>query len=44
MYEFEGERFDFGDKLGYIKGFTKYALSDPRFKDEYLKFLKEIVK
>lgn len=44
VYEFEGERFDFGDKLGYIKGFTKYALSDPRFKDEYLKFLKEIVK
>ena len=44
VYEFEGERFDFGNKLGYIKGFTKYALSDPRFKDEYLKFLKEIVK
>lgn len=43
-YEFDGERFDFGDKLGYIKGFTKYALSDPRFGADYLEYLKNIVR
>ncbi len=44
VYEFEGERFDFGDKLGYVKGFTRYALNDPRFGAEYLQFLKQLVK
>ncbi len=43
-YEFDGERFDFGDKLGYIKGFTKFALSDPRFASDYLEYLKTLVK
>lgn len=43
-YEFEGERFDFGDKLGYVKGFTRYALADPRFSEEYLQYLKQLVK
>ena len=43
-YEFQGERFDFGDKLGYVKGVTRYALADGRFHDEYLAYLKELIK
>lgn len=42
-YDFVGERYDFGDKLGYIKGFTRYALSDPRFADSYREFLKSLL-
>lgn len=43
VYDFEGERFDFGDKLGYIEGFTRYALSDQRFAEEYRRFLKKLL-
>lgn len=43
VYDFEGERFDFGDKLGYLKGVTRYALSDSRFKEQYLSYLKELI-
>ena len=42
--DFEGTRYDFGDKLGYIKGFTAYALSSADFGAEYKKFLQEILK
>lgn len=44
VYDFEGERFDFGDKLGYLKGVTRYALSDERFKEQYLAYLKQLIK
>lgn len=43
VYDFEGERFDFGDKLGYLKGVTKFALKDDRFKEDYLQYLKQLV-
>ena len=43
-YDFEGVRYDFGDKLGYIKGFTAYALSSPQFGEQYKKFLIELLK
>jgi len=42
-YDFEGERFDFGDKLGYIMGFTRFALADPRFAEPYKAFLKTLI-
>ena len=43
-YDFEGTRYDFGDKLGYIKGFTAYALNSAEFGEDYKKFLLEILK
>lgn len=42
-YEFDGERFDFGDKFGYIMGFTRYALSDKRFSGKYRAYLRELL-
>ena len=44
VYDFEGERFDFGDKLGYLKGVTRCALADPRFSADYLEYLKQLIK
>lgn len=43
-YEFEGTRYDTGDKLGYMKAVTEYALRHPELKDGYLSYLKELVK
>lgn len=44
IYDFEGLRFDFGDKLGYLKGVTYFGLHDERFGKEYLRFLEDLVK
>lgn len=41
-FEIEGERFDTGDKLGYLKAVTHFALKHKELSAEYLKFLKEI--
>lgn len=40
-YEFEGERFDVGDKFGYITAIIDFALNDERFRDRLLVYLKE---
>ena len=42
--EFTGERFDFGSKVGYLKGVAKFAASDPRFQKDYVKYLQELIK
>ncbi len=42
-YDFCGKRYDFGDKAGYLRGFTEYALRDPRFGAEYRKFLEKLL-
>ena len=42
-YEFEGTRYDCGDKLGYIKANIEYALKDKKFGNELLIYLKEKV-
>ena len=42
-YEFEGARYDCGDKLGYIKANIEYALKDKKFGRELLTYLKEKV-
>lgn len=42
-YDFEGIRYDTGDKLGYVKATIEYALRNPEIKDgltEYLKTFK----
>lgn len=43
-YEITGERFDTGDKLGYLKAVTHFALKHKELSGEYLKFLKSIKK
>ena len=42
-YEFEGTRYDCGDKLGYMKANVEYALKDKKFGRAFLAYLKEKV-
>ena len=42
-YDFEGERYDFGDKLGYLKGLTAYALESSAYGEQYRQFLTELL-
>ncbi|HHV73113.1 MAG TPA: UTP--glucose-1-phosphate uridylyltransferase GalU [Thermoanaerobacterium sp.] len=41
-YNFEGKRYDVGDKMGYLKATVEYALKRDDLKDEFMKYLKEI--
>ena len=41
-YDFEGNRYDVGEKLGFVKTTIEYALKDPKMKDELIKFIKEL--
>ncbi|MBQ2714277.1 MAG: UTP--glucose-1-phosphate uridylyltransferase [Clostridia bacterium] len=41
-YEFEGIRYDTGDKLGYLKATVEYALRDEKLKGPFLEYLKSI--
>ena len=43
-FDFEGERYDFGDKFGYIKGFTVYALNSVEYGEQYKQFLQNLLK
>ena len=43
-YEFEGKRYDTGDKLGYMMAVTEYALRHKELGDKYLAYLKDLVK
>ena len=42
--DFEGERFDFGSKLGFLKANVTEAVNHPEVGEEFRKFLKEFVK
>lgn len=42
-YEFEGLRYDVGDKFGYIKANLEFALSRVELRDELRKYLLELV-
>ncbi len=39
-YLFEGNRYDGGDKIGYLKATVELALKDPSLKDEFKAYLK----
>jgi UTP--glucose-1-phosphate uridylyltransferase len=39
-YEFEGQRYDCGDKLGYLIATVEFALKHPTLKDEFLEYLR----
>jgi UTP--glucose-1-phosphate uridylyltransferase len=40
-YEFEGNRYDVGEKIGFIETTIEFALQNKELKDELLKFMKE---
>lgn len=42
-YDFEGRRYDIGDKLGFLEATAEYALRDENLKDNYKKFLNSIL-
>ncbi|MDN5316667.1 MAG: UTP--glucose-phosphate uridylyltransferase, partial [Thermoanaerobacterium sp.] len=41
-YNFEGKRYDVGDKLGYLKATVEYALKRDDLKDDFIKYLKTL--
>jgi len=43
-YEFQGERYDCGDKLGFIKANIEYALKNEIFGDDLKTYLKSRIK
>ena len=43
-YDFEGERFDLGNRAGFVKATLAFALDREDIRDEIKKYLKEIVK
>jgi UTP--glucose-1-phosphate uridylyltransferase len=42
-YEFEGTRYDAGDKLGYLKAIIAFALRHPELGDAFRAHIKEVV-
>ena len=42
-YNFEGRRYDVGDKLGFLEATVDFALKREELKDEFMKFLKNKV-
>ncbi len=43
-YDFEGTRYDVGDKLGFLKATVEYALRREPLKEDFMEYLKSIVK
>jgi UTP--glucose-1-phosphate uridylyltransferase len=42
-YAFEGQRYDAGDRLGYLKANIAYGLKRPELKDGLLSYMRELV-
>ncbi|MCA1790526.1 MAG: UTP--glucose-1-phosphate uridylyltransferase, partial [Thioalkalivibrio sp.] len=38
-FEFKGERFDCGSKLGYLKATVEFALQHPELQDDFKAYL-----
>ncbi|WP_338449645.1 UTP--glucose-1-phosphate uridylyltransferase GalU [Niallia oryzisoli] len=43
-YDFEGKRYDVGEKFGFVKTTVEFALQNEEIKDELLEYLEQIVK
>ncbi|MEY8733663.1 UTP--glucose-1-phosphate uridylyltransferase GalU [Peribacillus frigoritolerans] len=43
-YDFEGKRYDVGEKLGFVKTTIEFALQNEEIKDDLVKFLEQTVK
>nr|WP_242988879.1 UTP--glucose-1-phosphate uridylyltransferase GalU [Clostridium butyricum] len=41
-YNFEGKRYDVGDKLGFLEATVEYALRKPEIRDDFIKYLRGI--
>ncbi len=42
-YNFEGKRYDVGDKLGFLEATVEYALRKPELRDEFMEYLKSVI-
>lgn len=42
-YNFEGKRYDVGDKLGYLQANIEYALRKPELNSDFTEYLKSII-
>ncbi|AOR24743.1 UTP--glucose-1-phosphate uridylyltransferase GalU [Clostridium taeniosporum] len=42
-YDFEGRRYDVGDKLGFLQATVEYALKKPNINEEFTEYLKGVV-
>lgn len=42
-YDFEGKRYDVGDKLGFLEATVEYALRKPELKDQFIEYLRAMV-
>ena len=42
-YDFEGRRYDVGDKLGFLEATVEYALRKPELKDGFIGYLKTVL-
>jgi UTP--glucose-1-phosphate uridylyltransferase len=42
-YDFEGKRYDVGEKIGFVKTTLEFALQEPTLKEEIIKFMDEIL-
>lgn len=42
-YDFQGRRFDIGDKEGFLEATVEFALKDPDLRDEFSRYLKSLV-
>lgn len=43
-YDFQGRRYDVGDKLGFLEATIEYALRKEDLRDEFVEYLKNIIK
>src|SRR5699024_12466 len=43
-YDFEGMRYDVGEKFGFVKTTIELALQNEEMKDDLMKYLKKLVK
>lgn len=43
-YNFEGRRYDVGDKLGFLQATVEYGLRKSELRDEFIEYLKNIKK
>lgn len=41
-YNFEGRRYDVGDKLGFLEATVDFALKRPELRDEFINYLKQL--
>ncbi|MDU1578749.1 MAG: UTP--glucose-1-phosphate uridylyltransferase, partial [Staphylococcus epidermidis] len=41
-YDFEGNRYDVGEKLGFVKTTIEYALKDPEMSQDLKAFIKQL--